>query len=304
MEATEQIKVDPGVYNDIPDPDYRKWEGVSNSSLTDLLEWSPFHVDYWRRNPKPKTEALIVGAAFHCLVLRPDEFDKEFVRAEQCGAVKQDGQRCSNSGIVRSRGAWLCGVHSKKCTPDDMTGIEIISADQLKMIEAMRDAVMNHPAARQILTSEGQNEVSCRWDIDVDGKPLKAKGRLDGIRPSWNAVIDLKTTDCARRQDFEKKIGEYGYHRQGAYYIDGLNRAGYGTPINHFVLIAVEKQPPYGVAAFTLKGEALEAGREELRKPISLYANCQRNNYWPGYDSEFEDITIPAWKYREIIKAA
>lgn len=290
-----------GIYNDIPDADYRAWDGLSNSALTQLIEWSPYHLDYWRRNPPPKTDALVIGSALHCRVLRPKDFDAEFVIAEQCGAQLAKGGQCRNSGIIRSGGGWVCGVHGRGLSPDDASGIEVITEDQASSIEAMSEAIMRHPAANQIVTdSEGWNEVSIRWDRETHGKPLACKARLDGIRPSWNAVIDIKTTDCARKIDFTKSIGEFGYHRQGAYYIEGLKAAGFAGPMDHFVLIAVEKKPPYGVATYRVMGDALEAGREELANPIGVYANCLRSGKWFGYPSEFEDISLPRWKFSEI----
>lgn len=297
---TEKIEQPVGVYNDIPDADYRRWKALSNSELTQMIEWSPYHLKYWRTNPPPKTDALTFGSALHCRVLRPQDFDSEFCVSGQCVARKVDGDRCSNPGTMLSGGSWYCGVHSKKLLPDDMSKLEVITAIQMTAIEAMAEAIARHKAASNLLSSDGANEVSMRWDRIVHDKPLACKLRLDGIRPTWETILDIKTTDCARRADFVKSIGEYGYHRQAAYYIDGAQAAGYEHPIKHFVFIVVEKKPPYGVATYRLMNEAIDAGREELENPIGVYASCERSGNWWGYPSDFDDISIPAWKMREI----
>lgn len=301
--ATEIITPAAGVYEDVPDAEYRAWKATSNSVLSQLREWSPMHVRYWRENPPEPTEALTFGAALHCRVLTPDIFEETVLVAEQCCASLKTGAQCKNAGKYLNHGMWFCGVHEKPGPHlDDLRGKLLINEQQREAINHMADAINRHPAAREILSAPGPNEVSCRWDLDVDGKPHKCKGRMDGLRPTWETVIDIKTTDCARSVDFTKSIGNFGYYRQGAFYVDGLAAARYPHAIAHFVLIVVEKTAPYGVATFRLQGDALEAGREELRGLVKLYANCERNNYWPSYPSEFEDITVPAWTMRELLQ--
>src|SRR5699024_800889 len=72
---------------------------------------------------------------------------------------------------------------------NDMIPINNSEADSiLAPVEAMRDAVMAHPIAKDLLTGHVP-EVSLFWE--TDGVPLKA--RLDAQHPTRGVVADLKT---------------------------------------------------------------------------------------------------------------
>jgi hypothetical protein len=75
--------MNPGIYSNILNADYHGGEGVSNSMLSVLREQSPLHLkalrDIANDNERPQpTAAQFIGTAFHCLVLEPAEFAKEY----------------------------------------------------------------------------------------------------------------------------------------------------------------------------------------------------------------------------------
>jgi len=248
---------------------------------------------------------MLIGSALHAAVLEPDTFDHRYVAAPPCSAMLAKGGRCRNAGRVAAGGDWFCGVHAPEGAgvPD---GLTILAAEQLEQVRRMADAVRCHPAAFGVLGDAGNNEVSARWDLDVphdDGRySLACKGRADALRPTWDAIVDLKTTASAAPSEFERSIATFGYHRQAAWYVDGLNRLG--GAYKHFVIIAVENTAPYGVAVYRLMGEAIDAGRAELEPLVKTIAACERLNHWWGYASEFQDISLPTWRMRQIFKQA
>lgn len=70
----------PGVYDNIPNHEYHGGPGISKSGL-DLIARSPLHykavVDAANDNREP-TPAQKLGTAFHCLLLEPDVFVREY----------------------------------------------------------------------------------------------------------------------------------------------------------------------------------------------------------------------------------
>ena len=70
-------------------------------------------------------------------------------------------------------------------------------------------------------------------------------------------------------------------------------------PKDCFVFLAVEKMPPYAVTAIQLDMASLGKGREEYRRLLNKYKECQETNSWPAYSNKLEIITIPEWALRE-----
>lgn len=176
---------------------------------------------------------------------------------------------------------------------------KVLSPESFEQIFAMRDAVMNHPAAFAIL-----NHVK-----DIIG--------------------DLKTTEDASPEGFAKSIANWRYDVQHAYYMDGTRLAleqGKCTPPQegkaelsvywtdpvtgvlcrcrpdfwrgypkHFAFIAVEKKPPYAVGVYVLDSEGVEIGRAQYQHDLRVYAECVRSGVWPGYGDKIQTISLPAW---------
>lgn len=176
---------------------------------------------------------------------------------------------------------------------------KILSQEQWGQLHAMRDAVMAHPAARQLL------------------------------RIGNNIVIDLKTTDDASLDGFSKSIANWRYDVQAPYYLDGLREAlkqsGDKPPAEgaaelsaywidqktgvlcrcrpdfwrgepkHFVFIAVEKKPPYAVGVYVLDEESMALGAAQYRHDLNTYAECLANDNWPGYGDKVQTISVPGW---------
>lgn len=290
---------------DMGELEYRAVDAINQSTLSILHESSPMHVEYRRRNPQPRTETQIIGAALHCAVLRPNDFSTEFPIASQCSAAKKSGEACKNSGthFCSARQAWFCGVHrDETCevVENSLTG------QQFGMICAMADSILRNRAAAEVIRAEGDNEASGFWSQKIhmpDGDyTLNCKGRFDAVRPTWDAIVELKTTQSAKRDDFIQSIESFGYHRQAAFYCDGYAKAREVAVPNHFIIIAVEKSAPYAVACYRLKGESIDMGRVQIAKLLNEYAICKKFNNWPGYSDGFEDVTLSPYAARRIMR--
>lgn len=297
-ESLKPATPEPGVYPGVSFADYHSWDAASNSRLTKLRR-SPAHLKAYLEEPGQTTQALAIGRAVHSAVLEPDSFGSQYVVAGQCEATKKgDGQRCGNQGIAyRSDAGWLCGVHAKGFVGFDNTRTVISDVDHAICLR-IRDRVHSKKGVRLFLSGEGRAELSLLWTDEASG--VLCKARHDRHTPwlAGGAIVDLKTTTDASPRAFERSIFNLGYNRQGAHYINGAK--AHGLPVEHFVIIAVEKEPPFECAIYRVTEGALDAGEEQLRVLLARYAECLRTNEWPGYSDEAVDIALPDWAWTQV----
>jgi hypothetical protein len=289
----------PGVYPNTPMDVYHRWPGASNSRLSKLRQ-SPAHLKAYLDEPPAERHALIVGRAVHTTILEPDAFDAVFTVAEQCTADKKsDGKRCTNSGVgLHARLGWLCGVHQKGVSNEWAPMKFVLPMDDFTACCRVRDAVYAHPAAAAMLSGPHFTELSVLWTDPAVGIGCKARLDLLSREIGGGTIVDVKSTRDASRREFERAIFTYGYHRQAAFYQDAA--AAHGIAVAHYVIIAVEKEPPYAVAVYRLTEGAINAGRDQLRPLLARYAECVTRNQWPGYPTEVQDIAIPPWAWQQI----
>jgi hypothetical protein len=295
MTATAQVlELEPGVHPGVAADVYRGWDAVSNSALTHLLR-SPAHLREALDHPRPSSEEQVLGTAAHTLVLEPEAFSSLYTAADQCRETTGKGARCSRLGAVRRDGDWYCSQHDpdKGALSDP---VQVLAPDQWERAHRIRDAVLAHESASYLVGLAGDVEVSLLWD-DADSG-VRCKGRPDKLARSIDAVVDLKTTQDAGRESFVRSIYNFGYFRQAAMYLGGLQACE--LAFRHFVIIAAEKTPPYGVAVYRLNDDVVEAGRAQLRALLATYRYCQERGEWPCYPGEIQNISLPRWAWGQI----
>jgi hypothetical protein len=269
-------KPQPGLYN-LAFYDYLSLKAVSRSDLSALRK-SPAHAKWAKENPSKSTPALEFGEAFHCRLLEPKRFEAEYVVAPKFDRRTKVGKAAADE---------FAATHGGK---------SLIDAEDLVSVEEMFARVSDLEIGGKLLSVIATPESSIVWKDEPTG--LICKGRIDADAPALNSLIDIKTTESAERQAFEQSIFKFGYHRQAAFYLDGM--AAIGKPRAHFVIIAVEKSGPYSAALYRLKDEVIELGRRENRELLNLWKRCEESENWPGYPDKIQDIGIPAWAKRQI----
>lgn len=288
----------PGIYPGVPMELYHAWDCASNSRLSRLRQ-SPAHLKAYLEQPPEERSALVIGRAAHATILEPETFDSVYTVAGQCTAIKKDKDRCSNGGTsLHSELGWLCGVHGKGLHAGFSTTQFVLPEAMFSACRGMRNAVHAHKAASALLAGMHDAELSVVWNDAETG--VSCKARFDGLarQIADGTILDVKTTTDASERAFERSIFSWGYHRQAAFYLDAA--AASGIEARNFVIIAVEKEPPYAVAVYRLTEGAIDAGRDQLRIALARYAECTARNEWPGYPDEVRDIAIPAYAWAQI----
>lgn len=269
-------EVIPGVYEiseEIYHADPVPGRSLSSSGARKLLD-CPAKFRHQQLHPTPSTKAMELGTAAHQLVLG---VGPELVRIDatewRTNAAKEE------VAAVRASG-----------------GIPLKPADY-KQVHAMATELRRHPVAGRLFApGTGAAEQTLIWPDRATG--VWRRARLDWLRQSGAGRVvvgDYKTTASASERAIQKSVAEYGYHCQGAWYVDGVAELGLAPPDTPMVFVFQEKDPPYLIRVVQLDDMAMHIGRQQNRKALDLYRQCVETDTWPGYDPEILPIGLPAW---------
>ena len=265
--------MEPAVAYNQPDFDYRRAEGVNQSSLKKILD-SPAHYKASLTHRWLPTPAMEMGTALHCLVLDGQEaFDSQYI-------LKPDNVKLN----TKEGKDWKDKVGRKKVLTTG--GRDDPWNSVLGMGDSLKDLEWFDPAQPDYIK---HNEVSFYWEWL--GVPCKA--RLDRVLIDEGIVVDLKTTDSVDPMTFTKKVVGLGYDFQAAYYAKAAEVA-YGKPFK-FVFAAVERRAPYSVGLFDTSEEMLEEGMRKCEAALKLYKQCEATHHWPGPTVTMRKLEYPSW---------
>jgi hypothetical protein len=257
----------PGIYKDVPIEEYHSEDGLSASGVNLMLDCPRrYYHRYMTRTGHDvvDTQAMALGRAVHMLALEPHLFEKTFVvqtesfdRRTKIGKEGYEGFR------------------------QQAHGRSILRLEDFQQISDMADAIKTHPIWNRF--KGGSVEHSVYWDYQDS---IRLRSRPDYFTDEL--VIDLKTTSYLK--GFDKSVFRYGYHRQAAMQLDGLEAMD--GKRRQFVVFAVEKEAPYLTSVFALDETSIEEGRRDYQKAAELYGQCLEFDIWPGYSETVQTITF------------
>jgi len=173
-------------------------------------------------------------------------------------------------------------------------GVTPILRKQSDQIEAMYEACMRHPLAREHLTREGLAEIAGFIQDEETGVWLR--GKFDLLAEIGG--VDYKTSDDASpRTVFSAQAIRMGYHVQDALY-RRLSRELVGPEADRMIFVVQDKDAPYLTAVVELDDTYRALGEQRLNKAIHLFADCQKTGTWPGYGDDLITLHPPKWALR------
>jgi exodeoxyribonuclease VIII len=257
---------------------YHAHSAVSKSHL-DLIHRSPLH--FWARHldpnrvPQEPTAAMQIGSAVHTHVLELDQWDAQYVVAP--------------AGIDRRTKVGKAEWDVFQTAIGTRT---VISREDADLVMRIGRSVLSHPAAAYLLGLPGKAETTHMW-TDA-GTGLQCKCRPDWLLDDGSMIVDLKTTEDASPRGFQKSIGQWRYHVQAAWYLNGMEQATGKRP-EQFVFIAVEKKPPYACAVYVADLQMIDIGWNAACQDLYKLLLCKAADSWPGYSDGIEQINLPPW---------
>ena len=255
---------------DMPSDEYHAHEALGSTSITALsdpeLSLSDVYYRLHNREQKPEYD---VGTLGHALILEGSVEDVITL-------VPYDSYRTKAAREARDEAykAGLIPVNETEATT------------MLDPLYAMRDEVMNHPIAGELLTG-GRAEVSLFWE--QDGIPCK--GRLDYWKPDQGVVVDLKLLRSAAPNDVRKQISDLGYYIQHTHYLNGLQQLTGFRPDWYFVTVA--KDAPYSVSVHRMHPSTEDPAQMRIQYALERYKQATADNQWPGYTAVYEHSLTP-----------
>lgn len=280
------VVTEPGVY-DIPDAVYHS-DPVPGGSLSSSgarrivapscparFRWEQDHPVY--KNAYDQGHAahrLVLGAGAEFVVINADDYRTK--------AAREQRDEARTAGL----------------TP-------LLTAEH-EVAQAMARALTHHPiAARLLAPGTGRPEQSLFWRDAFTG--IWRRARLDWLPdpvPGRRMILtDYKTTKSAAPDSLQRDIANYGYHQQCAWYKDGVTALGLADE-PAMVFVFQEREAPYLVTVVELDRDSERIGRARNDEALGLYAQCVRDNTWPGYANDVQPISLPAWylrRYEEIL---
>lgn len=253
----------PGIYPDLDEAAYRADPALGSTDVNRLLR-APALYAWHREHPQPATDAMDVGSALHSLLLG----------GRSVIAVDAPDWRTASARAERDR------IRASGAIP--------LLADQARQVHDMADAVL--AAAGDLVT--GSPEASGFATHVVDGIEVRVKGRADVLHDT--AIVDLKTTTDASPDALKRSILRYGYHIQAAHYLDIFAP----EETHDYLIVAVEKSPPYLVTVALLDADWIDLGRRRCADAYAAWAACTATGHWPGYAAGVVVLDLPPWADR------
>jgi hypothetical protein len=210
-------------------------------------------------------------------------------------ALLQPSESCGSNVVVIPRDVLARNgsrVGKKWAEFRDANVGKTLVKDDDKLLQWIR-AVQAHPAARDLIETDGRFQETIYWhddEFDID-----RRARFDKILLGEEYIVDLKTTiKSASLRECANAVANFGYHRQVSYYQDAAE-ALYGHRPK-FIFIFVSKIAPYRVETFELDDEFIEYGREQNARGLATYAECLRTGKWmPKTHGSITKLSPPGW---------
>ena len=243
----------------------------TNFSWLKLFARSPAHARHALISPPGDTDPKKLGRVVHLAAFEPERFRNAI-------AVWDGG--------VRKGKDW----EAFKARNEDR---ELLTENEYAKCMGIQAAVRAHARAMNYLQN-GRGEVTLLWTALAPerGREVPAKSRIDFI--AQTALVDLKTTRCAKKEFFEKQAIALNYHAQFAFYSDAyFALTGERLP---YVVVAVDSEDPFNVEVYRVKERVLERGRATYSAWLDQLVYCRENNVWPGYTAGAEsELDLPEY---------
>ena len=255
-------------------------EAISKSRL-EKMSVCPSYFKWCEENPQEPSDDMILGSAFHKIVLEPQDFDKEFVIIEKFDRRTKEGR--------------LAYEHQMELV---QSGMQVITQEQYDTICGMRDSLFKNKYAKVLL--QGNIEQSFYFNDDLTKEYCKCRPDIwRKLKDDSVVIVDLKSTKSAKTEDFIKDVVKYGYDLQDFHYTNGVSKV-LGVPKEkiNFIFIAVEKKPPYLCNILQADEFIFQRGEALFREYIGTLHECRESGNFYGLNGAYDiinNLSLPSY---------
>jgi hypothetical protein len=198
---------------------------------------------------------------------RDPYFDIDCISVSRLGVVKSLRDGTETRKVKKETLEFGSQFHEATLEPDKYKLNYLVKPEYAPnrfKVAAMANAARSNPILMSVLDEPGV-KIEFNHFFKEPNYDLECKAKLD----VWGRrrIIDLKSTSATNRDAFVATIRPYGYHRQGAFYLDGTGLLAQGD----FILIGVSKTYPHKTFTYTLTNEDIALGMQENDELINFY---------------------------------
>lgn len=253
---------------------YHANPAIGSGMIRTMLK-SPYHYKFYHLlgNVKETTPAMWFGQIAHLAMLETEAFNSRFVVEP----------KFSGTGSRKAYDDW-----KKSLAPKTI----ILSEKEYASLRGMSMSLFDTEHFGHVvefMKKPGIKEHSFYFTDPVTG--LRCKFRPDFLtEDGW--IMDLKTTTCSDEKVFKRCIKGLGYHVSAAFYCYGFEQL-FGYKPKGYVFLPIEKKPPYIPTVLTADQTITGPGEIDFRRGLNRIKECTESNYWPGYQTGPENVSMP-----------
>lgn len=247
---------------------------LSYSSLKHFAK-SPSHYRLRIMERKAPTPAMIFGKLADCLIITPENFNKEFAVAPPFDARTKEGKRIRDEFLAANGGK------------------TVVSELDVERAKTMASKIHNHRIYKRMMQQVTGRQRTIRWTDKKTGIPCIAKLDFDGP----GIIIDHKTDNDPTPDKWHLKALRMDYDIQVGMYIEGKKHRG---EFPDFYFCVQETEPPYEMAWQKVPSDFQEYAEYRVRYLLDHFAACVENEEWDeGYEFfapvDYYQLTLPGW---------
>lgn len=248
--------------------EYREHEGISKSALWEIRK-SPLHFKWKQEHPQEDTAALLFGRASHKWILEEESFHEEFAICPNIDRRTKDGKIQYETFLLESNGK------------------DVITQSDFEQMQAMKTELLKNEMVVNLL--RGKKEVSLFGVDELTGEKIKARPDILTEIGDQLIIIDYKSCESAKTEDFMRSALNYGYHVQVAMYSEVVKQNFHKEPI--FIFVAQEKKEPFAVNILKADEYFMQYGVDTFRELIGIYHDCKQTGNFYGYETVFNQVS-------------
>jgi hypothetical protein len=291
--------------------DYLATKAMSSGQLVRLSR-SAHEYEYFQKWPTVETQSMSLGKMLHYFILEPDKFTERYavspVAEDYPKALKTADhlkEKCKQYGLKASgtKQQMMEALRAKDSELEFWDEILehyakgdriLLSKTEYQMLIGLENSIRKHSMLKKIL-ADGIPELSGYW-VDSEYK-IDCKMRADWVTEK-GYIVDLKTTTSGDLRSWGRKLVDYRYDIQAAWYSRGFEQIK-GYKPKGFIHFIVETKPPYNIFTYLADNTVLECGETGgsdslgYRQALDSYMNCQKTGFWPMLQTELEIESMP-----------
>ena len=269
---------------EMPDYEYHDKEKHPHISSSDVKTVYGKSLLHWSGQEYKESPTLEMGKAVHSLIL---EYEKQAV-------VRGPSDRRGNKWKEAKQQAEQQG--KILLTERDYDTASEIAENALFNSDFLRSNIMskNFIAEASIFTTCKKTGmlIKCRPDGLLVPQDNKSKGE----------ILDIKTTQDASPEGFQRELRKYNYDLQIAFYLHTMRCAS--LPCSEMYLVAIEKTPPYAVGVHVLSEIYIKHAEKRMIQTLEKMKHAESTQDFSTGWPEINQVHLPAWLEGDMEDAA